>query len=294
MEEKIINLYLSGYGSTTIVKMLNIPKRKILKILNEHNLINKKENPIYKQFEFDGSKWYTFYECECCKNNIKITANKKYHLSRNLKNKKICKPCSLDLQKGVNNPFYNKTHSLSSKEKISESRKNKGTGVNNSMAKLENRLKVSEALKNKWGSGDMEDTRKMLSDLMSQRIKNGELKSYNRSKAEDEIIDYLKNRNIDCQPSFNLDGKIFDIYIPKYNLLIEYNGDYWHCNPEKYDENYYHKKKDKLAKEIWEYDKNKLYLAEKNDYTYEVIWELDYKKDPTIINKIINKYEKNC
>ena len=32
------------------------------------------------------------------------------------------------------------------------------------------------------------------------------------------------------------------------------------------------------VKEIWDYDKDKLYLAKKNNYTCEVIWESDYKK----------------
>ena len=32
MDDKIIELYLSGVGSTTICKILNIPKKKILTI----------------------------------------------------------------------------------------------------------------------------------------------------------------------------------------------------------------------------------------------------------------------
>jgi G:T-mismatch repair DNA endonuclease (very short patch repair protein) len=84
---------------------------------------------------------------------------------------------------------------------------------------------------------------------------------------------------------------MFHIYIPKYNLLIEYNGDYWHCNPKKYEADYYNKKKNKTAKEIWEYDKNKLYLAKKYDYNCIVIWETDYKKNKNIIKEIFNNYE---
>lgn len=83
------------------------------------------------------------------------------------------------------------------------------------------------------------------------------------------------------------------IYIPKFKLLIEYNGDYWHCNPKKYNENYFNKKKNKTAKEIWEYDNKKLYISKKLGYACEVIWESDYKKNKNIINKIIEKYETN-
>lgn len=85
--------------------------------------------------------------------------------------------------------------------------------------------------------------------------------------------------------------KIYDIFIPKYNLIIEYNGDYWHCNPNKYCSNYFNKKKNKIAKEIWEYDKNKIDLAKTNNYTCEIIWETDYKQNKNIIKNIITKYE---
>jgi hypothetical protein len=45
---------------------------------------------------------------------------------------------------------------------------------------------------------------------------------------------------------------------------------------------------------IWEYDKHKLYLAKKEGYNCEVIWETDYKKNNSIIFEIIkNYYEQN-
>jgi hypothetical protein len=73
--------------------------------------------------------------------------------------------------------------------------------------------------------------------------------------------------------------------------LVEYNGDYWHCNPKKYSEDYFHSKKNKTAKEIWEYDKNKLDLANQRGYNYLIIWESDYKLNPNIINVYLDKYE---
>lgn len=292
MEDDIIKMYKNGVGSTTIYKTLGVSKRKVLKVLNENGLIVKKENPLYLTFSFKDGLWFTTYKCDQCELDIEISANKKYYLARNLKKKNICKPCSLENQKGSNNPFYGKTHTKETKDNISS--KKKGVRTSYHMSTPEYRKYFSEMKKELWASGKMEDVRKKMSALMKKRIANGELKSYCRSKAEDEIIKIIKSKNIHCEPNFYLEGKIFDIYIPKFNLLIEYNGDYWHCNPKKYDENYYHKKKSKFAKEIWEYDKNKLYLAEKNDYTCQVIWESDYKKNKNIINELIHKYEKNC
>lgn len=83
-----------------------------------------------------------------------------------------------------------------------------------------------------------------------------------------------------------------DIYIPSINLIIEYFGDYWHCNPIKYNENYFNKKKGQTAKEIWDYDDKKLELITNYGYNLEVIWESDYKKNKNLINQILTKYEK--
>ena len=74
------------------------------------------------------------------------------------------------------------------------------------------------------------------------------------------------------------------------NLIIEFNGDYWHCNPKKYDANFYNKKKGLYAKQIWEYDKNKLEILRTNGYNFEVIWESDLKNNNKIIKNIIAKY----
>ena len=32
----------------------------------------------------------------------------------------------------------------------------------------------------------------------------------------------------------------FDFYIPELNFVIELNGDYWHCKPDKYSCDYIH------------------------------------------------------
>lgn len=294
-ENEIIKLYLSGIGSTTICQLLpHTTKRQILEIIKRNGILRNRNLPLdfYDSFYFENNKWYGFYICQTCQNKIQFYSSTKSALNRNLKKKKECKECSLKKQTGINNPFFNKTHNQETKIKISESRKNKGTGDSNAMSKKEHREKVSIILQTKWKSGLMEDIRKKMSDVMKRRIANGELKGYNRSKAEDEIIEQLKDK-FEVIPNFIIETKVFDIYIPKFKLLIEYNGDYWHCNPKKYDENYFNKKKNKTAKEIWEYDNKKLYISKKLGYACEVIWESDYKKNKNIINKIIEKYETN-
>jgi len=295
MEDEIIKLYLSGFGSTTICKILpNITKRKVLNIIKKNGLTRNRllGEEFYKNFWEEDNMWCGYYQCIKCNNNIKFCVNDKTLLNRNLKNKNECKKCSLKKQIGNGNPFFNKKHSKESKDLIS----NKKIGISTSdhMSKQVYKDMFSKMVKERWESGQMEKTRIKLSNLMKERIASGKLKSYNRSKPEFEIIEYLESINLTVTPNFILEAKIFDIYVHELNLLIEYNGDYWHCNPKKYNEFYFNKKKNKTAKEIWEYDKKKLYLAKKYNYNCLVIWELDYKKNKNIIKELIshesNKY----
>ncbi len=62
--------------------------------------------------------------------------------------------------------------------------------------------------------------------------------------------------------------------------IVEFNGDFWHCNPSKYNEDYHHKIMKSSAKSIWEKDKNKIKLMTDKGYDVLVIWESDYRKYP--------------
>ena len=85
---------------------------------------------------------------------------------------------------------------------------------------------------------------------------------------------------------------ICDIFIKDLNLIIEYNGDYWHCNPKKYEPDYIHPHKKKKAEEIWNDDKVRIDNLKKYGYNLEVIWESEFDEKFTIQN-IIKKYVKN-
>ena len=58
-----------------------------------------------------------------------------------------------------------------------------------------------------------------------------------------------------------------------------------------YSANYYHQVKNKTAKELWEYDENKIDLIKSKGYNLVIVWESDLKDDPNLINKIITKYD---
>ncbi len=77
-----------------------------------------------------------------------------------------------------------------------------------------------------------------------------------------------------------------------WGFLIEYNGDYWHCNPNKFSPDYFHPHKKKKAMEIWEDDKIRIDNLKNYGYNLEVIWESEFSEHKSII-EIIQKYVKN-
>lgn len=221
---------------------------------------------------YENGRYYADRNCPIC-NDIIIHStdsnqkNAKCYLIRNVKTstkKNIkCHKCTVISQTGSGNPFANKKHSDETLKKISKSRKGKACGINNSMYKPE--------VKEKW-------------------VKKTTKYSL-KSKTELLIYCELKNTYSDIISTFYISTKPFDYYIPSKNLLIEYNGNYFHCNPSIYDENYYNKKLNKTAKELWEKDYQKTMLGINNGYNVLTLWEKNYKeKGINYIIDEINKY----
>jgi G:T-mismatch repair DNA endonuclease (very short patch repair protein) len=95
------------------------------------------------------------------------------------------------------------------------------------------------------------------------------------SKAEQELFNSLsrefpniRQQKYLCGDSFTCS---FDMVLA--DKLIEYNGTYWHCDPNSYQPDFFNKSKQQTAASIWEYDKRKISLAESKGYTVLVIWE---------------------
>ena len=102
----------------------------------------------------------------------------------------------------------------------------------------------------------------------------------------------LENTNESCK------NKIFSYDLTIGNKIIEFNGDFWHMNPDVYDSDYVHPYSNLSAEEKWEIDEIKLQCAFQNGYDVLTIWEQEYNENKeTTIQKCIefltNDYEKN-
>lgn len=113
----------------------------------------------------------------------------------------------------------------------------------------------------------------------------------NYSSIHKRVYNYFTSLDYVCENEYGIgDGKLlYDIFIPKLNLLVEVNGDYWHGNPLIYDANY--KIRTNLyARDKWEQDKHKNLLAVNKGYNTLTLWENQINDDSYI--SIIKQYIK--
>jgi very-short-patch-repair endonuclease len=85
-------------------------------------------------------------------------------------------------------------------------------------------------------------------------------------------------------PDFERDKRIGG-YFPDYvneekKIIIEFNGDYWHMNPNKYKSDDVNTTSHKTAAEIWQKEKERTEKLESLGYKVIVLWENDYLQDP--------------
>lgn len=94
-----------------------------------------------------------------------------------------------------------------------------------------------------------------------------------------------------------LKNKFFMYDIKIGNVIIEYNGDFWHRNPKKYGVNDELNQKGFLkvkTADIWNRDALKKKVAEENCYYYYVVWENDFKQNQSeTVSDLIKFIKKN-
>ena len=114
------------------------------------------------------------------------------------------------------------------------------------------------------------------------------------SKKSLKIKNYLDFFNIDFIQEYNIPGLRYnvDYYLPKENIIIEFFGDYWHCNPKLYEKSYYNNRMKITSEEQWQHDKErikKIKSSYDNEITIIILWENTMENiDKYYLLKIIN------
>lgn len=113
-----------------------------------------------------------------------------------------------------------------------------------------------------------------------------------KSQIEKDLCENLSKQGIDIEHQFIIskgDGSWYYYDIRAGNKIIEFNGDYWHCNPQRYEPSYYNQRAHLTALEIWKKDEIKQQFAIDNGYEILVVWEHKYKANKEqVIQECIN------
>lgn len=102
------------------------------------------------------------------------------------------------------------------------------------------------------------------------------------SNQEKNLLNYIKEiytEEIIENDKSIISPKELDIVLPKLKLAFEYDGVYWHMDSRIYDQTEINKTKNMTAKEIWEYDNQKIILCKEQGYKLFRIKELDWLND---------------
>lgn len=132
--------------------------------------------------------------------------------------------------------------------------------------------KISESQKKRY-----RENPQILKNLSKKRINWLKSKqSSKKSKIETKFELLLKLLNLDFIYQFEFKKRLFDFFLKDFNVLIEVDGDFYHCNPNSNHSDIIYETQ-KITKSNDEY-KNKLCLE--NNITLLRFWEKDINERP--------------
>ena len=133
-----------------------------------------------------------------------------------------------------------------------------------------------------------ESSKELWRNICLESLNKGKFSTTN-SKPQQIVDKLLQENNISFEREYITKYYSIDNYLTKSNLMTEVMGDYWHCNPNKYNrnsDNLNHIHKTTIRK-----DKAKnTYI--KRYYNIEILylWEYDIINNPELCTKLILEY----
>lgn len=140
----------------------------------------------------------------------------------------------------------------------------------------------------KWFSeiwSQQEEVKEKSRKTMLKELSSGIISKTN-SKPQQLIDSLLTKLNIKFEKEKNIKYYCVDNFLSEYNLMIEVQGDYWHCNPLKFNKEITNIQYDRIIR-----DKAK-HTYIKNKYKIEVLylWENDIINKIDLCEKLIIEY----
>jgi very-short-patch-repair endonuclease len=213
--------------------------------------------------------------------------------------------------KGHTNPMFGKSHTQNAKKNISKKRKEKFANGEYEIWQHKTDQKYKDALKTigekSRKENNPERARKISEALtgvphskertiktnasIKKAWENEELRERQRENILDRFFNKKKNEpsnlelifcnildslKIQYQFQYELKHRLFDFKLVNHNILIEVDGDFYHCNPNKHPFPIYQSQKTTIKNDLV---KNK--LAKDNGFVLLRFWESDINERPT-------------
>lgn len=150
--------------------------------------------------------------------------------------------------------------------------------------------KISKASKKMWKRMKRDKPDEYYKIINSGPNKNFTINGYSMNMVEYIIATTLNEMQFEWiyERDFDFNGVVYipDFFLPKYNLVIECYGDYWHANPAIYSSGqpiFKHL----LVDDIWERDDIRKNTFLNNGYSFISFWESDIKNNINELKEII-------
>lgn len=131
---------------------------------------------------------------------------------------------------------------------------------------------IRKSFNNRWGDPKYQ-----------QRIIKSITQFNGVSKLEKKVAKIAKNYGFIS--SVAIDKYLVDLLNEKYKIIVEINGDFWHCNPNMWQADDLHKCKKVPASQIWKKDNNRISHLKKMGYKVFVLWESQINKGKNVFLK---------
>jgi very-short-patch-repair endonuclease len=107
------------------------------------------------------------------------------------------------------------------------------------------------------------------------------------SKGQTELYNILKVSGF--QSEVVISGLRVDMVNLDTKVVVEYNGDFWHCNPSIWKESKYNKAIKLTAGEKWKKDRARRFVLMRLGFQVYTVWERDWKTDRATVYKMLQE-----
>ena len=116
-------------------------------------------------------------------------------------------------------------------------------------------------------------------ETIAKICRNTPVSFFNKSKGEKDLQLFVESLRGEARFNQGIGPYNCDIVLEAEKIVIEYYGDYWHCNPNRFAAHDYNKRLHCTADVRWQKDELKKAYLESLGFTYIVVWEYSWKNN---------------